>query len=30
VKYTNYKRFGTDVKITYEGEEIPDQKTEKK
>jgi hypothetical protein len=30
VKYMNYKRFGTDVKITYEGEEIPDQKTEKK
>ncbi len=22
VKYTNYKRFGSDVKITYEGEEI--------
>ena len=30
VKYMNYKRFGSDVKITYEGEEIPDQKTEKK
>lgn len=26
VKYMNYKRFGTDVKITYEGEEIPDDK----
>jgi hypothetical protein len=30
VKYMNYKRFGTDVKITYEGEEIPDQKTQNK
>jgi hypothetical protein len=28
VKYTNYKRFGSNVKITYEGKEIPkgDQK----
>jgi hypothetical protein len=23
VKYTNYKRFGSKVKVTYEGEEIP-------
>ena len=23
VKYTNYKRFGADVKITYEGQELP-------
>ena len=23
VKYTNYKRFGSNVKITYEGKEIP-------
>jgi outer membrane lipoprotein-sorting protein len=23
VKYTNYKRFGSDVKITYEGQELP-------
>ena len=23
VKYTNYKRFGSKVKITYEGQEIP-------
>ena len=22
VKYSNYKRFGTDVKITYEGQNI--------
>jgi hypothetical protein len=22
IKYTNYKRFGSDVKITYEGQEI--------
>lgn len=26
IKYTNYKRFGSDVKITYEGQEI--EKTE--
>jgi hypothetical protein len=26
VKYQNYKRFGSDVKITYEGKEIPTQK----
>jgi hypothetical protein len=27
VKYTNYKRFGSNVKITYEGQELPkDQK----
>ena len=27
VKYANYKRFGSNVKITYEGKEIPkDQK----
>lgn len=25
VKYTNYKRFGSDVKITYEGQEIATQ-----
>ena len=23
VKYTNYKRFGSKVKITYEGQELP-------
>ena len=23
VKYTNYKRFGANVKITYEGQELP-------
>jgi hypothetical protein len=23
IKYTNYKRFGSDVKITYEGQELP-------
>jgi hypothetical protein len=23
VKYTNYKRFGSNVKITYQGKEIP-------
>jgi len=23
VKYGNYKRFGSNVKITYEGKEIP-------
>ena len=23
VKYTNYKRFGSNVKITYQGEEVP-------
>jgi hypothetical protein len=26
VKYQNYKRFGSDVKITYEGKEIPNGK----
>jgi hypothetical protein len=25
VKYTNYKRFGSSVKITYEGQELPPQ-----
>jgi outer membrane lipoprotein-sorting protein len=35
VKYTNYKRFGSNVKITYEGQELPttpkdkDQKQDK-
>ena len=30
VKYENYKRFGSNVKITYEGKEVPkgDQKTQ--
>jgi len=23
VKYSNYKRFGSNVKITYDGKEIP-------
>jgi hypothetical protein len=23
IKYTNYKRFGSKVKITYEGQELP-------
>jgi hypothetical protein len=23
IKYTNYKRFGSDVKITYEGQQLP-------
>jgi hypothetical protein len=23
IKYSNYKRFGSDVKITYEGQELP-------
>jgi len=29
VKYTNYKRFGSKVKITYEGQEVKkaDEKT---
>jgi hypothetical protein len=27
IKYTNYKRFGSDVKITYEGQDVKkDQK----
>ncbi len=26
VKYTNYKRFGSNVKITYEGQEVPKSK----
>lgn len=29
VKYTNYKRFGADVKITYEGQELPKNPGEK-
>src|SRR5438874_4025103 len=27
VKYTNYQRFGSNVKITYEGQELPGQGT---
>ncbi len=30
VKYTNYKRFGSDVKITYEGQELPRKPGEQK
>ena len=30
VKYTNYKRFGANVKITYEGQEIEGQDKDKK
>jgi hypothetical protein len=29
VKYTDYKRFGSNVKITYEGKEVPKQPGEK-
>ena len=29
VKYTNYKRFGSNVKITYEGQEIEGEKDKK-
>jgi len=25
VKYTDYQRFGSKVKITYEGKEVPNQ-----
>lgn len=30
VKYTNYKRFGSKVKITYEGQELPTTDQQKK
>jgi hypothetical protein len=30
VKYTNYKRFGSNVKITYEGQEVPKAPGEQK
>jgi hypothetical protein len=30
VKYTNYKRFGANIKITYEGQEIEGQDKDKK
>jgi hypothetical protein len=29
VKYTNYKRFGSNVKITYEGQELPGKPKDK-
>jgi hypothetical protein len=29
MKYQNYKRYGSDVKITYEGQEIPAEKPKK-
>jgi hypothetical protein len=29
IKYTDYKRFGSNVKITYEGKEVPKQPGEK-
>ncbi len=30
IKYTNYKRFGSNVKITYEGKEVQKEKEQKK
>ena len=30
IKYTNYKRFGSNVKITYEGKEVQKEKDQKK
>jgi hypothetical protein len=27
LKYTDYKRFGSKVKITYEGKELPKEQT---
>jgi hypothetical protein len=29
IKYQNYRRYGTDVKITYEGKELPQDKPKK-
>ncbi len=30
IRYTNYKKFGADVKITYEGQDVKKQEEEKK
>jgi len=30
VKYENYRRFGSNVKITYEGKEVQKEKEQKK